>query len=290
MKSGYPSAASSVKQAHHSNSASVATEKGTQAVEAALLTWLAENKRLDDFRLVARDLDSLLQGIASVACHEVEGQRTLEVEFACGAERSASVQVVYSWRDRAEINASQKQEDAAGDIIADVDLFFFVADLVGSGGCPGSGKNGKDEWKAFVEFHGRKSTYGVIHEDMAWVCYDTVSKLQSMLMPALPRPICMLDLLLALPVAPANGGPVPFRACILEDMLAEECWKEDSENDDEDEHSGSELSKTVSIEANQPCEEATSDLEEEHEHIFVESETSPAKARTNRKQAKRPRK
>merc|ERR1711933_624206 len=54
--------------------------------------------------------------------------------------------------------------------------------------------------------------------------------LQKTLAPSMPRPIVFLDMLLCLPIAPATC-PVPYRSRMLEDMLDQECWAEESDSE-----------------------------------------------------------
>jgi len=82
-----------------------------------------------------------------------------------------------------------------------------------------------------VEFHGHRSSDLCVDEAKYWVDDAAVAGLQSSLIPSLPRPICFLDALLALPLAADGEGRVPFRLHILEDMLCHECWAEESDQE-----------------------------------------------------------
>lgn len=211
----------------------------TSLIAGALRAWMAENKRLPDFRLLTRDMEQLLAGLQSVSCEELDGQRSLSICVG-HASSTTRLRTLYTCRNATE----QATCGVDGVSLLEVDVYLFAS-------APGQSVTPE---RTFVEFHGRRDSRAFVDEAMAWVDYEFVRSLQASLMPSLPLPIVMLDMLLSLPVAPAAGSPIPFRACILEDMLADECW---AEGDDDTVDSDEELARLqyLSLEAEVQIEE-----------------------------------
>mmetsp|Transcript_48798 Transcript_48798/g.156053 ORF Transcript_48798/g.156053 Transcript_48798/m.156053 type:complete len:355 (-) Transcript_48798:14-1078(-) len=252
------------------------------AVCASLRGWLDENKRLEDFRLVSRQLEALLAGLARAERKVVLGAAAAAgtcsaPAAACSGAAAAVVAPAVATGTAGVLAGSEACAEAACAAAAADATPGAVASTAGAApgaaGHPGPGSavlllvfgNGarvrsvcryrpaagpvepaavdltmcakhrgdKDE-VPFVEFHGQRSSDLRVDEAKYLVDHDVVARLQSELMPSLPRPIVFLDMLLSLPLAVADepgGGPVPFRLHILEDMLSHECWAEESDSE-----------------------------------------------------------
>jgi len=247
-------------------------------VIAALRQWLSENKRLDDYVSIARELETLITDIShserelrkvveqSEDRMDAPGVAALDQEVAA-VERALANDTRHSAL-ASDQNIVTNKRELADDIVPLADPTTLVVgsdsldtacnvtlritfeniavslhslykcrvgvlnglerafvDLTVSVKLPG-----EEVDTTFVEFSGQRSTDLRIDEAKYQVDYDRVAHLQATLMPSLPRPIVFLDLLLSLPLT-VEKSPVPFRMHILEDMLVQECWAEESDSE-----------------------------------------------------------
>eukprot|EP00405_Crypthecodinium_cohnii_P024008 CAMPEP_0206490348 /NCGR_PEP_ID=MMETSP0324_2-20121206/43987_1 /ASSEMBLY_ACC=CAM_ASM_000836 /TAXON_ID=2866 /ORGANISM="Crypthecodinium cohnii, Strain Seligo" /LENGTH=416 /DNA_ID=CAMNT_0053970611 /DNA_START=14 /DNA_END=1264 /DNA_ORIENTATION=+ len=208
---------------------------------AAARGWLQENKRQEDFRYFAQELEVLIQeGMTARLLSDTDDNRSTLLTLTRGEIYHAELRSVYRWRPLAvdELEKEQHEEGLAecADLAlrrramvqasAEICIFGrFGPSYLGVGG----------EERLIVEFEGRRSSCGLVDKGMSWIDYEAIKELQTSLLPSLPSPIIFLEFLLALPLG-ARGklGPVPFRAIILEDMLTTECWEEGSDEDSDD--------------------------------------------------------
>lgn len=213
-------------------SQTVVKDEGCEYVNA-MKTWLLENKRLEDFRFVAREVEQLTSRFRVRQLKSDDDTKKLELTFCGGAIEFRTVHVCR----RVAVAASEKDWEEADESTYQkvaVDLWIHV--------CFG----GKREEMPIVEFHGCRSNCGVIDKVMAWVNFEAIQELQTMLIPSIPRPIVFLDLILSLPLGGESAHLVPYRFCVLEDMLAEECW---AEGEEENSASETELMEKLQIKA-----------------------------------------
>lgn len=222
--------------------AAAAPEPELQEIASAMRRWLDENRRMQDQRFIAYDIERLIaSGLSAKREEGTQTQtqyRTWRLEFPLrGGSDPVRLRTHYVCRRGAEIGGGALgQGEGAMDAEVEVDLLVALR-LPDSEerSAPRRGKRSQapEAESNLVEFHGRRGACGVVDEAMSWVNFEAFQKLQQELLPALPRPIILLDLLLSLPLAPGGDvGPVPFRACVLEDMLADECWAEGSDEED----------------------------------------------------------
>ncbi|CAE8612531.1 unnamed protein product [Polarella glacialis] len=295
-----------------------------EEVRSAFRCWLGENKRLDNYRLVARETEAFVAGLRrasrsvisslpAIPCapapdamerlagakaepspegpatdyraecpkrvSDLSGGSNIPATDAASAapqengrpNSSSSVSQVNAARVEPSPPAPQVQ---TGIVVLKL-TFGNGARLRSSWRCslgraqvePLTGEShevGSSEWQVdlliglqmpgehsevpLAEFYGRRSLDLRIDESKYLVDHPLVTRLQEALLPSLPKAIVFLDALLAMPLATPGGGPVPFRLRILEDMLDQECWAEESDSeiledltlDDDDPHEDSE--------------------------------------------------
>lgn len=223
-----------------------------EAVRLSWQEWLGENKRLEDYRFIVRDVERQLSELQS-ADFLLTGQlpgiqpsphlAPADAECVGGAESDAAVGA------RSEAALDKGKADAGAGAIASrcvelrivlgcgirlrslyrswaedggelavVDLFVFAQ------------LSADDSEAPCVEFHGRRSQDLRVDESKYSVDHELVGKLQASVVPSMTRPISFLDMLMVLPLTDERSL-VPFRTLVLEDMLCSECWDEDSDSD-----------------------------------------------------------
>mmetsp|Transcript_59125 Transcript_59125/g.141187 ORF Transcript_59125/g.141187 Transcript_59125/m.141187 type:complete len:293 (-) Transcript_59125:46-924(-) len=244
-------------------------------VVASIRAWLAEQKRLPDYREVLKDVEGLIGKLRTAkrttnSCSPTPGDvhQSLPTEDGKGAEGGKHEQDATAGDDQLA-SAAQGQVDStpspgppnesvAGGSEATLRAGTEVAlrmnfkdgicikslsrstcatptspayvDLWLSAQTPG--RNGGE--LTMAEFHGLRSIDFRVDEAKYNVDFEVVQSLQVKMAPLMPRPIVFLDMLLALPLAEPDC-PVPFRLRMLEDMLDQECWEEEENEDEADE-------------------------------------------------------
>lgn len=224
-----------------------AEEAKDEAIRA-IRRWLEESKRMEDFRFVARDVERLLEALDAVRVDDPGGgdclgRRSWKLALVRGGN-GVHLRSLYVCR-RKHSEPQAVAAPAFEEVETDCFLFasFFAVPRVVRGKPlpkakaltrPANARESAPGEAMLVEFHGRRSACGVVDEEMSCVDFEALQRLQADLAPAFPRAIVFLDLLLALPLAPAAAaGACEFRRCVLEEVLGDECWLEGSDSDGE---------------------------------------------------------
>jgi len=239
-------------------------------VEACVLAWLAEQKRLEDFRFIEREVRTnfigrLRRAVVREDASELENRRTLVLELDAPVSETADQRAVVKAAGRRRVWGRHERRETPKVGPRTLLRYAFESrkaavapDASGSGGVACRSSNIVDihllvERRATpgaslasamaFEFHGRATLDAVTMERRYRADYEEIHRMQVAMVPSLPRPILFLELLLALPLEPDWGAAsksdtydedLPFRGWrleVLEDMLAEECWAEESESE-----------------------------------------------------------